>query len=121
MLTWMRTFRQWNEVNVEPLEIEVKPSGLRIAWDDGRETVYPLRYLRGYCPCAHCQGHGGPVQFIDVKAPVITRMDEVGSYAINIVWRDDDAGTHATGIYSWDYLRDLDPVAGHFERRDLAT
>jgi DUF971 family protein len=110
-------------VNVEPLEIEVKPgqAGLRIAWDDGQESLYPLRYLRGYCPCAHCQGHGGPVRFVAVDAPKITRIDEVGSYAINIVWQDEGAGTHATGIYSWDYLRDLDPTAGHFERRDLST
>ena len=111
------------DVNVEPLEIEVQRAagGLRIAWDDGKESHYPLRYLRGYCPCAHCQGHGGPVRFVDVSQPVITRIDEVGSYAINIVWQDDGGGSHATGIYSWDYLRDLDPAHGRFERLDLSS
>jgi DUF971 family protein len=106
----------------EPLEIEVEngTKSLRIAWDDQVTSRYPLRYLRGYCPCAHCQGHGGPLRFVAVAAPAITRIDEVGSYAVNIVWRDGE-GTplHSTGIYSFDYLRDLDPEAGKFPRQDL--
>ncbi len=118
----MAGFRNWSRVNAEPLEIEVKrDQGLRISWDDGKETLYPLRYLRGYCPCANCQGHGGPVRFVAIERPVITRIDEVGSYAINIVWQDDGAGAHSTGIYSYDYLRDLDPAHGNFERHDIES
>ena len=63
---------------------------------------------------------GGPLRFVDVAAPAITCIDEVGSYAINIVWRDADATPlHSTGIYSFDYLRDLDPTTGRFPREDL--
>ena len=105
----------------EPLEIEVDNAtkALRVAWNDGVTSHYPLRYLRGYCPCAHCQGHSGAMHFVDVAAPAITSIDEVGAYAINIVWRDADAAPlHTTGIYSFDYLRDLDPAAGNFPRDD---
>lgn len=109
-------------MNLTPLEIEVNSADgeLRIAWDNGTETRYPLRYLRGYCPCANCQGHGGPLRFVAMQSPVITNIVEVGNYAINIVWRDDGDATHSTGIYAYDYLQDLDPAAGRFERRDLS-
>jgi DUF971 family protein len=39
----------------------------------------------------------------------VAKVEEVGSYALNIVWRDSDgAPLHATGIYSYDFLRLLD-------------
>jgi DUF971 family protein len=35
-----------------------------ITWGDGARCVYPNAILRGYCPCAHCQGHGGTIEFV---------------------------------------------------------
>ena len=32
---------------------------LRVLWDDDAMSDYPFAYLRGWCPCAVCQGHGG--------------------------------------------------------------
>ena len=32
---------------------------LRVLWDDDTLNDYPFAYLRGWCPCAVCQGHGG--------------------------------------------------------------
>lgn len=109
-------------MNVEPLEVEVQDAGqtLRVSWSDNTTSRYPIRYLRGYCPCANCQGHGGTIHFVDVKAPKITAITEVGAYALNIVWRDDSGATHSTGIYSFDFLRDLDPDRGNYPRDDLA-
>lgn len=107
---------------LEPLEIEVEAGGksLRVAWSDNTTSRYPVRYLRGYCPCANCQGHGGQIRFIDTKDPKITAITEVGNYALNITWRDDNGASHSTGIYSFDYLRELDPDRGNYPRSDLA-
>ena len=30
---------------------------LRVLWDDDTLNDYPFAYLRGWCPCAVCQGH----------------------------------------------------------------
>lgn len=101
----------------EPIEVEVEAGerALRIVWDDGRVSRYPFNYLRGYCPCAVCQGHGGGVRFVPVGSPSITRIDEVGNYAFNIVWRDvEGMPLHTTGIYAFEYLRELDPADGNF-------
>jgi DUF971 family protein len=98
----------------EPIEIGVKPDGsLGIAWEDGHQSVYPLRYLRGNCPCAHCQGHGAGGKFIANDSPRIAALEEVGAYAINIRY----AGGHVTGIYSFDLLRKLCPCQGCLDAR----
>ena len=43
-----------------PTEINhIKARGVvRMTWDDGHVGEYDESYLRGYCPCAMCQGHG---------------------------------------------------------------
>jgi DUF971 family protein len=90
----------------DPVEIEVKQdSSLRISWDDAHESVYPPAYIRGWCPCAHCQGHGGRMAFVNNEAPRITAVEEVGNYALNIRF----AGGHVTGIYTFEHLRALCP------------
>lgn len=91
----------------EPIEVELKrtESILRVAWDDGHESLFPLRYLRGYCPCAHCQGHGGHWDFVRVDTADLVSIQEVGNYALSLVWADG----HSTGIYGFDVLRQLCP------------
>ena len=34
-----------------------------VTWDDGERSVYPVAYLRGWCPCATCQGHSNVVKY----------------------------------------------------------
>lgn len=99
-----------------------KSGGIRIDWQDGLESEYPLPYLRERCPCASCTGaHGAPPQRTAYSAsgqssaespfrmykPVlkISRVSPVGSYALQIHWNDG----HDTGIYTWDYLRSISP------------
>jgi len=36
---------------------------LRIIWDDGHRSDYPLLYLRSWCPCPVCGGHGDYSRF----------------------------------------------------------
>lgn len=80
---------------------------LRLTWSDGHEAEFDYDYVRGYCPCAACQGHGtGDVQFRRPPAPVEPlEIRPVGNYAISIHWSD----RHATGIYRFDFLRRICP------------
>ncbi|MBI2988326.1 MAG: DUF971 domain-containing protein [Deltaproteobacteria bacterium] len=88
-----------------PVEINhMKEKGVvRVTWDDGHVGDYAREYLRGYCPCAMCQGHGGEVKFIDVADAELAEISVVGNYAIQFQWKDG----HNTGIYTFDYLRSL--------------
>lgn len=82
------------------------PHGARvfeITWADGRIHRIPHRILRGYCPCASCQGHGAGTRFVDSGDPELRELGQVGNYAIELTWGDG----HATGIYPFPYLRRL--------------
>ena len=86
----------------------VKTSGLvRMKWDDGHVGEYSEEYLRGYCPCALCQGHGAQRRFVSVPGATLQEIRTVGNYAIEFRWRDG----HSTGIYTYDYLRALCPCS----------
>ncbi len=90
---------------IEPTQIEVFRADKRlvITWSDAHVSPYEFFQLRGHCPCAACQGHGIERKFIANDAPSVEGIAEVGSYALNIVWTDG----HRTGIYTFDYLRQL--------------
>jgi len=76
---------------------------LRILWDDDYLNDYPFGFLRGWCPCAACQGHGGERHFIHVEDPQLVSVGMVGNYALNPRWSDG----HETGLYTFEYLRNL--------------
>jgi DUF971 family protein len=59
--------------------------------------------LRGWCPCAQCQGHSGRRGFVEVDDPVLSTVEGVGRYAVRFIWVDG----HSTGMYSYPYLREL--------------
>jgi len=77
---------------------------VRVLWDDDTISDYSFRVLRGWCPCAVCQGHGGERHFVEVENPKLIKITPVGNYAVNATWDDG----HETGIYTHDYLRSLD-------------
>jgi DUF971 family protein len=93
--------------NSYPTEINhIKSRGVvRITWDDGHVGEYDQTYLRGYCPCAMCQGHGAQRRFIDSPDAKLQEICAVGNYAVEMHWHDG----HSTGIYTFDYLRALCP------------
>jgi len=87
---------------------------LRIVWQDGHESIYPLDALREACPCAVCRGGHefmGPqfdpdlIELKPARSYDVRDIQAVGSYAIQITWSDG----HSSGIYSWDYLRRICP------------
>ena len=90
----------------DPLPVEIRaPRGERhveIEWDDGLTTRYSNRLLRGFCPCARCQGHQGTVRFVEGDSSEVTEIEEVGDYALRFAFPDCN-----TGIYTFAYLRRL--------------
>ena len=82
---------------------------LRLTWSDGHSGTFDYDYVRGYCPCAACQGHG-PSQVVYHPPPEPVQpetIEPVGNYAISIVWSDH----HATGIYRFEFLREICPCS----------
>ncbi|MGA9777767.1 MAG: DUF971 domain-containing protein [Limisphaerales bacterium] len=94
---------------MQPLAIEEIGHELAIKWDDGSESFIPLEVLRRRCPCAGCKGemdvlgnvYKNPERPLTLSASRLVRFSMVGGYAIQPVWADG----HATGIYSFDYLK----------------
>ena len=94
-----------------PVEVRA-PRGARvmhILFEDGHQGVYPHELLRGFCPCAGCQGHSGPIRFVgggeggSELQLELSDIAEVGNYALRLTWADG----HSTGIYSFRFLRQL--------------
>jgi DUF971 family protein len=91
--------------------------GLRITWENGHQSLYPLTFLRDACPCASCAGETvlfrtytppppdlstpGRYELVDIRL--------VGSYAAQLYWADG----HETGIYSWERLLTICPCPEH--------
>jgi DUF971 family protein len=82
-----------------------------ITWNDGHFSSYPSWYLREKCMCAACveeltgvpKIHHGNIPSTLERVSV----SAVGNYALSFGWSDG----HETGIYSFDYLRQLCPCS----------
>jgi len=93
---------------IEPTEISQESNTLlRIAWADGRACEYEAASLRRACPCAQCVDEWTGERTLKPQAVAenieIGDLSIVGRYALNFRWSDG----HETGIYSFQYLRDL--------------
>ncbi len=90
---------------LQPLEVELDNQGVRIQWKDGHRSVYPHRFLRLRCPCAHCVDEWTRAPRLDpATVPEdVQAVDHlmIGKYAIEFLWSD----THYTGIYTFEFLR----------------
>jgi len=91
----------------QPLEVrrDAAAREVHIDWSDGHASAYAWAYLRGWCPCATCQGHSGDKRYIQAENTELERIAAVGRYAFSFVWGDG----HETGIYAYPYLRELCP------------
>lgn len=90
-----------------PTEIRLDRSAriLHVTFDDGGQFALPAEYLRVESPSAEVQGHGpGQRTVVGGKSGVgIGAVEPVGHYAVRLIFDDG----HDSGIFSWDYLRDL--------------
>jgi DUF971 family protein len=87
------------------ITLHQKSRVLEVAFEDGGTFRLPYEFLRVYSPSAEVQGHGPGQEVLQVgKSKVeIRSLEPVGSYAVQPTFSDG----HATGIYSWEYLRHL--------------
>lgn len=101
-----------------PLHLDLKKDrGLTVQWDDGTTSYYSIAWLRRMSPSADTRqlrqematnpltvlpssmsGQHGPLTALGA--------DFVGNYALRIRFSDG----HDTGLYSWRYLREIDPA-----------
>ena len=65
----------------------------------------PAELLRVYSPSAEVRGHSSEERKLQTgkKHVGITGIEPVGNYAIRLTFDDG----HDSGIYAWEYLRDL--------------
>lgn len=102
-------------MTIHPEHLDLKrDEALTVRWSDGLVSVYPVAYLRRMSPSADAQqtreelasnplavlkttGADGPLK--------VERVEPVGRYAVRLVFSDG----HQTGLYTWAYLRDIDP------------
>lgn len=119
----------------KPASVKVHVSsgaGVDITWADGHTSQYGFAYLREQCPCAMCnderqkkaQGQEKDEQLkkgsaslgatpalssplLPMYKPKLTAKaaHAVGNYALQIDFNDG----HATGIFSFDFLRTICP------------
>ena len=86
------------------IKLHLKSGILELQYND---AVFELNaeFLRVHSPSAEVRGHGPGQEVLQVgkKKVMITKIDQVGNYAIRPHFDDD----HNTGLYTWDYLREL--------------
>ena len=90
-----------------PSELRLNPDRdlLTVTFEGGETFALPAEYLRVESPSAEVQGHG-PLEktIVPRKRTVkIRALQPVGRYAVRIVFDDG----HDTGLFVWDYLREL--------------
>ena len=87
-----------------PTEIKLhqKSRVMEIAFADGKTFRLPYEFLRVHSPSAEVRGHGPGQEVLQTgkREVEIRSLDPVGSYAVQPAFSD----SHATGIYSWEYL-----------------
>lgn len=78
---------------------------LHVSFEDGANYALAAELLRVESPSAEVQGHGpSQKQTVPGKREVeILKVEPVGHYAVRLTFDD----MHDTGIYGWDYLREL--------------
>lgn len=101
-----------------PLALDLKKDrGLTVQWADGTSSYFTIAYLRKMSPSAEMRELRKemqsnpltvlPASFAKPSATLeATDAEMVGNYALRITFSDG----HHTGLYTWAYLRGIDPA-----------
>jgi DUF971 family protein len=104
-------------MGIAPTSLDLnRAEGLRIAWSDGRASFYPVAHLRRWSPSAEAREtrdelKANPLAVLpggnQSSGPLrAASMELIGNYAVRITFSDG----HRTGLYTWDWLRSIDPA-----------
>lgn len=90
-----------------PTEVRLGDQGrtLAVVYDDGRTFSLSAEYLRVSSPSAEVRGHS-PADRRTVAGKIDVKVRDllpVGNYAVRPVFDDG----HETGIFTWEYLREM--------------
>jgi len=90
---------------------------LALTYDDGKQLKIPCELLRVFSPSAEVRGHSAEERKLVTgkKYVNIDSIERVGNYAVKIAFDDG----HDTGIYSWEYLRELGEQQAEYWNRYL--
>jgi DUF971 family protein len=96
-------------------------TAMEIDWADGVTSRIEHWIIRGFCPCADCQGHAGPIRFVPeardrASSQQLRDIRRVGNYALELTWGDG----HASGIYTFGHLRLLASLTTRPEHEIIA-
>lgn len=92
-------------------DIQIIGDELAVKWADGSDDFFKMDRLRAHSPSAETQGErdllgnqiSGDQQGVDFSGVTVTGWAPVGGYGIQFKFSDG----HNTGIYSFDYLKEI--------------
>ena len=94
----------------QPTRIKRGSTSLEIQWKDSHHSELSYRILRQKCPCAHCNAARSGKDPFHIRPSAnfydnlhLVDIQRVGRYAVRLVWNDG----HRTGIYTFEFLREL--------------
>jgi DUF971 family protein len=99
-----------NPQRPQEITVDRAANALRVIWQDGHASSYPLPWLRVNCPCATCREerrasalNSDELKLISGPLPSaeIVAAELVGHYAVRFTWADG----HGAGIYVFAALR----------------
>lgn len=103
-------------MSIRPLHIDVdRQVAVTITWSDQHVSRYPIDHLRRLSPSADARElrqelEENPLAVLPASTvtagPLAAEdIELVGNYALRVIFSDG----HRTGLYSWPYLREIDP------------
>lgn len=107
---------------IHPVHLDLKrDEALTVRWSDDHVSVYPIALLRRMSPSADAQQmreelSANPLAVLSSSNSGPLRAEQiepVGRYAVRLVFSDG----HHTGLYTWAYLREIDPDPSMDEAR----
>ena len=87
------------------IKLHKKTAVLELKYADGGIYTLPAEFLRVWSPSAEVRGHGAGQEVLQTgkKGVAIDTLEPVGNYGIKLHFSDG----HNTGIYTWEYLREM--------------
>ena len=107
---------QTTQLQVSRLHYHRQSRTLDITFSDGTVAGFSAEFLRVFSPSAEVRGHGKPKLVSNKKLVNISKLQPVGHYAVKLVFDDG----HDSGIYSWQYLKQLSEQQNELWQQYLA-